>query len=249
MAVAISCKNVSKAFQLYEHRNDQLKQILFGHRKKFYFEKWALKNVSFEVKKGKCFGIVGPNGAGKTTLLQILCGITTPTTGEVYVEGRIAPILALGVAFDPLLTGRQNVELGAAILGLSMKEAYARTGLIADFADIGPAFDYQLRTYSSGMVARLAFAICAHVSADIFIIDEALSVGDLSFLEKCNRVINNFSKSGTIILVSHSMEYVSLMCDEVMWVDEGVVREIGTAKDVVRSYMRHISRSVDKARE
>ena len=160
------------------------------------------------MKRGECVGIVGRNGAGKTTLLQVLCGITQPTRGAVSVNGRLAPILALGAAFDGSLTGRENAMIGCAILGLKRKEIDARLQSIVDFAEIGMFFDQPMKLYSSGMVARLAFAICAHVDADILIVDEALSVGDEFFAEKCQRFIDDFAKRGTIIVVSHGLDYL-----------------------------------------
>ena len=227
--VAIECRQAAKAFQLYLRRNDQLAQALLGWWKPYYKEHWVLRDITFQVKRGECVGIVGRNGAGKTTLLQILCGITQPTRGTVDVQGRLAPILALGAAFDGSLTGRENAMIGCAILGLKRKEIDERLQSIVDFAEIGMFFDQPMKLYSSGMVARLAFAICAHVDADILIVDEALSVGDEFFAQKCERFIRDFAKRGTIIVVSHGLDYLGGLCDRVMWIDEGKVREIGEA--------------------
>jgi lipopolysaccharide transport system ATP-binding protein len=234
--VIIRCSGVGKAFQLYHHQNDQLKQIVFGLWKKFYKEKWVLSDVSFDVAKGERVGIIGRNGAGKTTLLQMLCGITQPTRGFFDVRGRIAPILALGSAFDGLLTGQENARIGAAILGLKRREIDRRMESIAAFADIGPAFEQPMRTYSSGMVARVAFAICAHADADILIIDEALSVGDEEFQEKCEEYLVDFAKTGTILIVSHSLDYLETLCDRVLWLDNGVIRESGDPTSVIARY-------------
>jgi len=235
---SIRCAGVGKAFQLYAHQNDQLKQILFGLWKKFYKEKWVLNDVTFTVQKGERVGIVGRNGAGKTTLLQILCGITLPTKGEFRVQGRIAPILALGSGFDVLLTGRENARIGAAILGLSRKEVDARIDDIAAFADIGPFFDQPMRTYSMGMIARVAFAICAHADADVLIVDEALSVGDEIFQRKCEKYIADFGRNGTILMVSHDLNFLQTLCDRVLWLENGVVREIGDPAAVIADYRR-----------
>jgi lipopolysaccharide transport system ATP-binding protein len=232
----IVAKGVAKAFQIYAHQNDQLKQILFGLWKKFYKEKWVLHDVNFSVASGECVGLIGRNGAGKTTLLQVLCGITRPTRGEFSVTGRIAPILALGSAFDGLLTGRENARIGAAILGLSRREVDACIEQIAEFADIGPAFEYPMRTYSSGMVARVAFAICAHVDADVLIVDEALSVGDENFQKKCENFIVKFARTRTTLIVSHSLDFLTELCDRVIWLEGGVVREDGDPKSVVHAY-------------
>jgi lipopolysaccharide transport system ATP-binding protein len=232
----IESQGVGKAFQLYAHQNDQLKQILFGLWKKFYKEKWVLNDVSFTVDKGERVGLIGRNGAGKTTLLQILCGITRPTKGVFSVVGRIAPILALGSGFDGLLTGRENARIGAAILGLSRREVDACIDGIAAFADIGTAFEQPMRTYSSGMLARVAFAICAHANADILIVDEALSVGDEAFQKKCEAFIANFAKTGTILMVSHDLEFLKNLCDRVIWLDNGVVRLSGEPAAVLGEY-------------
>ncbi|MDE2362061.1 MAG: ABC transporter ATP-binding protein [Hyphomicrobiales bacterium] len=235
--IAIGCRNVGKAFQLYLRRNDQLMQALFGWLKTFYKQHWVLKDVSFEVKKGECVGIIGRNGAGKTTLLQLLCGITRPTKGEIEVNGRVAPILALGAGFDGSLTGRENALIGAAILGLKRKDALQKLDAIADFAEIGMFFDQPMKLYSSGMVARLAFSICAHVDADILIVDEALSVGDEAFAKKCEEFIADFARRGTILVVSHGLDYLKTLCTRVVWIDAGRVREIGDPKIVIPNYI------------
>jgi lipopolysaccharide transport system ATP-binding protein len=232
----IRCNGLGKAFQLYMHRNDQLKQTLFGCWRKFYKEHWVLRNVTFSVDRGECVGIIGRNGAGKTTLLQILCGITAPTHGRVAVEGRLAPILALGAGFDYELTGRENVLIGGAVLGLKKTEILDRMDMIADFADIGDFFYQPLKMYSSGMSARLAFAICAHADADILIVDEALSVGDAAFGRKCDAFIKRFAANGTILVVSHGLGMLEKLCDRVLWIDEGNVRLIGPPSQVLPHY-------------
>jgi len=238
--IIISCKSIGKAFQLYRHRNDQLKQILFGRWKRFYHQHWALRDISFEVRRGERVGIIGRNGAGKTTLLQILCGITQPTHGTVDVKGSIAPILALGAGFDLELTGRENAMIGGAILGLRRSVIEQKLPSIAAFADIGEFFYQPLRMYSSGMSARLAFAICAHADADVLIVDEALSVGDASFGEKCDDFIQDFAKHGTILIVSHDLVTLQTLCDQVLWVEDGYVRQIGNPADVLTAYAETI---------
>jgi lipopolysaccharide transport system ATP-binding protein len=232
----IRCEGVGKAFQLYLHRNDQLKQVLFGLWRNFYKEHWVLHDIGFSVGKGEKVGIIGRNGAGKTTLLQILCGITRPTRGSFEVKGRVAPILALGSGFDGLLTGRENAMIGGAILGLKRKEVEKRLPAIAAFADIGPFFDQPMRLYSSGMVARVAFAICANADADILIVDEALSVGDEVFQAKCEAYIADFAKSGTILMVSHDLDFLSNLCDRIIWIDEGAVRATGAPDEIIPQY-------------
>jgi lipopolysaccharide transport system ATP-binding protein len=234
----IHCENIGKAFQLYTRRNDQLKQILFGRWKQFYHPHWALRDVSFTVTRGQKVGIIGRNGAGKTTLLQIICGITEPTHGTASVKGTIAPILALGAGFDLELTGRENALIGGAILGLRHSVIERKIPSIAAFADIGEFFYQPLRMYSSGMAARLAFSICAHADADILIVDEALSVGDAAFTEKCDAFIQDFAKRGTILLVSHDLATLETICDQVIWIEDGLVRQIGRPSEVLEAYAR-----------
>jgi lipopolysaccharide transport system ATP-binding protein len=248
----ITCRNVGKAFQLYVRREDRLRQALFGFMGRYYKEHWVLHDVSFDVKRGECLGIVGRNGAGKTTLLQILCGITKPTHGTVGVKGRVAPILALGSGFDPELSGRENVSIGAAILGLKRRQIDAQMQSIRDFADIGEYFDQPIKLYSSGMVARLAFAVCAHVDADVLIIDEALSVGDQAFQAKCEAFIADFAKRGTLLIVSHALTYLEKVCNRVLWIEGGYVRECGAPLVVLADYAREstgapIAQSEDEA--
>lgn len=236
--VAISCRGIGKAFQLYMHRNDQLMQTLFGRWKQFFHPHWVLREVSFEVKRGECWGIIGRNGTGKTTLLQLICGISQPSYGEVEVFGRVAPILALGAGFDLELTGRENAMIGGAILGLRRADVLARLDSIAAFADIGEFFTQPLKMYSSGMTARLAFAVCAHADADILIIDEALAVGDANFAQKCDDFIRRFAERGTVLVVSHSLETLELLCDHLIWIEDGRVAACGRPAEVTAAY-RH----------
>ncbi|MCI0599436.1 MAG: ABC transporter ATP-binding protein [Beijerinckiaceae bacterium] len=234
--VVISCEHVGKAFQLYLRRNDQLKQALFGPWKQFYHPHWVLRDISFKVRRGERIGIVGRNGAGKTTLLQVICGITLPTHGMVHVKGQVAPILALGAGFDHELTGRENALIGGAILGMRRATIEARLAAIAAFADIGDFFHQPVKLYSSGMAARLAFAVCAHADADILIVDEALSVGDAAFGRKCDAFIKGFASHGTILVVSHDLATLESLCDRVIWIEDGVARGIGPAAEIIASY-------------
>ncbi|WP_051335450.1 ABC transporter ATP-binding protein [Methylocapsa acidiphila] len=243
----ISCDRVGKAFQLYLRRNDQLMQALFGHWKQFYHQHWVLRNVSFKVHRGETVGIIGRNGAGKTTLLQIICGITRPTQGSVNVKGRVAPILALGAGFDLELTGRENALIGGAILGMRRSAVEARLDAIAAFADIGEFFYQPLKMYSTGMAARLAFAICAHADADILIVDEALSVGDAAFAAKCDAFIRDFTKRGTILVVSHDLEALATICDRVVWIEDGEVRDLGAPENVIGLYREALEGPVAEA--
>jgi lipopolysaccharide transport system ATP-binding protein len=238
--LVISCDRVGKAFQLYTRRNDQLKQAIFGRWKQFYHQHWVLRDISFKVRRGETIGIVGRNGVGKTTLLQIICGITLPTLGHVQVNGRVAPILALGAGFDHELTGRENALIGGAILGMRRAAVESRLPEIAAFAGIGDFFYQPLKLYSSGMAARLAFAVCAHADADILIVDEALSVGDEAFGAKCDAFIKDFASHGTILVVSHNLETLEEICDRVIWIEDGVVQGMGAAKDVIARYLKAI---------
>jgi lipopolysaccharide transport system ATP-binding protein len=234
--VVISCEHLGKAFQLYLRRNDQLMQALFGHWKQFYHPHWVLRDISFKVRRGERIGIVGRNGAGKTTLLQIICGITLPTHGKVEVKGQVAPILALGAGFDHELTGRENALIGGAVLGMRRATIEARLSAIAAFADIGDFFYQPVKLYSSGMTARLAFAVCAHADADILIVDEALSVGDAAFGKKCDAFIRDFGKRGTILVVSHDLDTLQTLCDRVIWIEDGIARGMGPAAEILAAY-------------
>lgn len=232
----IVCEGVGKAFKLFMHRNDQLKQTLFGRWRQFYKEHWVLKDITFEVAKGECVGIIGRNGAGKTTLLQILCGITQQTHGRTTINGRLAPILALGAGFDHELTGRENALIGGAILGMKKAQILERMDSIAAFADIGDFFYQPLKMYSSGMLSRLAFAISAHADADILIVDEALSVGDTAFGAKCDAYIKGFAQHGTILVVSHDLGTLEALCDRLVWIHDGRVRAVGTPAELIPAY-------------
>lgn len=244
----IRCVNVGKAFQIYAVYDHRLMQMLFGRFKKFYKDFWVLRDVSLEVRKGECIGIVGRNGSGKTTLLQMICGITLPTFGEITTRGRIAPVLALGSGFDQDLTGRENVLVGGAVLGLSRAKIIREMESIRQFSGIGEFFDRPVKFYSSGMYARLAFSICAHIDADILIVDEALSVGDEAFQAKCIKFIADFRDRGTVIFVSHSMPQVMKLCDRVIWIDNGHVREVGDAKTITENYQAALKNEKDSAK-
>jgi lipopolysaccharide transport system ATP-binding protein len=237
--VVIRARHLAKAYKLYNDPKDWVKQQLLGSDSKTYYKSfWALKDISFEVQRGKSLGIIGRNGCGKSTLLQIVCGMTWPTKGEIWVKGRVAPVLALGATFDLEATGRENVLIGGAVLGLKRYEIIAKFGAITDFAGIGAFIDQPLKRYSMGMRTRLAFAICAHVDAEILIVDEALSVGDLAFQKKCFDWINNFRRTGTLLFVSHSPSELSQLCESALWIDNGRVREAGDVAQVARAYKR-----------
>ena len=243
--VAIHCAGLGKAYQLYAKRTDRLKQVAFGGFRRFYQEYWVLRDIDLKVMRGECVGIIGPNGAGKTTLLQLLCGITRPTCGELEVNGRIAPILALGSGFVGDISGRENVLIAGAILGLRRAEIMRRLPAIGEFAGIGPFFDQPVRLYSSGMRARLAFSICAHADANVLLVDEALAVGDAVFRQKCLRFMESFRRSGTLLVVSHEDDQIAAMCDRVIWVDDGQIRASGKTADMLRLYRDSIRQDDD----
>ena len=243
----IDIRDLSKCYQIYSKPQHRLKQAFssffttsFGRPlKQHYQEFWALKEVEFSIKKGQTVGIVGLNGSGKSTLLQLICGTLTPTSGTVEVQGRVAALLELGSGFNPEFNGRENVMMYASILGLSQTEIDTCFDQIVAFADIGEFIDHSIKTYSSGMVVRLAFAVIAHVNADILVIDEALAVGDAIFTQKCMRFLRNFQKRGTLLFVSHDISAIQNLCDSAIWLDHGVVQEIGTSQAVAQSYLQH----------
>jgi lipopolysaccharide transport system ATP-binding protein len=236
---------VGKAFQLYAKRIDRIKQLAFGSFHRFYQQYWVLSDVDLKISCGECVGIIGRNGSGKTTLLQLLCGITRPTCGVLHVTGRLAPILALGSGFDAELTGRENVLIGAAILGLRRSDILQRLPSITDFAAIGSFMDQPVRVYSNGMRSRLAFAICAHADADILLVDEAMAVGDEAFREKCVRFMESFQRRGTLLLVSHDLDQVEALCDRVIWVDGGRIRANGPPHEIIQLYREISSQDPD----
>jgi lipopolysaccharide transport system ATP-binding protein len=241
--VVISVDRVGKAYHMYERPSHRLWQAMLGKRKSFYKDFWALRDVSFQVRRGETVGIVGRNGSGKSTLLQMIAGTLTPTKGSVQVRGRVAALLELGSGFNPEFTGRENVYLNAAILGLQRDQVEARLDSVLAFADIGEFIDQPVRSYSSGMAVRLAFAVIVHVDADVLIIDEALSVGDAFFAQKCMRFLREFQKTGTLLFVSHDAAAVTNLCERAIWLDGGRVRLGGTSQEVMEAYMteQHVS--------
>ncbi len=244
--IAIRVSNLSKRYEIYANPPDRLKQFvmprlqrLTGREPKQYFrEFWALNDVSFEVKKGETVGIIGRNGSGKSTLLQIICGTLSPTSGSVETNGRIAALLELGSGFNPEFTGRENVYMNAAVLGLSKEEVDERFDDIAAFADIGLFIDQPVKTYSSGMAVRLAFAVQSQVEPDILIVDEALSVGDAKFQVKCFDQLRQLKENGTsILLVTHSSEQIVTHCTTAILLNGGIQVETGKPRHVVNRYM------------
>ncbi len=210
----------------------------------YYREFWALKGINFEVRQGDTVGIIGRNGSGKSTLLQIICGTLQPTSGEVTVRGRVAALLELGAGFNPEFTGRENVYMSASILGLSRDQVDRKYDDIVAFADIGDFLEQPVKTYSSGMYVRLAFAVIAHVDADILVVDEALAVGDAIFVQKCMRFLRKFREKGTLLFVSHDTSSVLNFCQSAVWLDRGRMRMHGAAQETCNAYIEYCSQEV-----
>jgi ABC-type polysaccharide/polyol phosphate transport system ATPase subunit len=237
----VQVREVAKRYQLYAAPRDRLKQILWRGGRRFYQDVRALEHLSFEVRRGETLGIVGPNGSGKSTLLQILAGTLQPSAGTFAVHGRVAALLELGAGFDPEFTGRENVYLNGVVLGLRRAEITKRFDEIAAFADIGDFLDRPVKTYSSGMYVRLAFAVAIAVEPDVLLIDEALAVGDLRFQIKCLERMRALQRRGvTILLVSHSVEQVRRFCDRCLWLENGRLVMDGPAAAVTDRYAEHM---------
>jgi lipopolysaccharide transport system ATP-binding protein len=257
--VAIRVSNLGKCYEIYNTPRDRLKQFIVPNLQRlarrqsprqYFREFWALRDVSFEIRKGETLGVIGRNGSGKSTLLQLICGTLNATTGSIQTNGRVAALLELGSGFNPEFTGRENVYMNASILGLSNAEIDARYGDIVSFADIGEFIDQPVKTYSSGMVVRLAFAVIAHVDADILVVDEALAVGDVVFVQKCMRFLRRFMQRGTLLFVSHDTGSVINLCQRAIWLNKGLICQVGTAKEVVEAYTQFTFQEIygDKVR-
>ncbi len=236
--VALKLENISKCFQVYDKPHYRLLQGLSRGRKKYYQEYWALRDISFSINRGETVGIIGRNGAGKSTLLQMICGTLTPTSGTIEINGRIAALLELGAGFNPEFTGRENVFLNGAVLGLSQREVKSRFDEIAAFADIGDFLEQPVKTYSSGMYIRLAFAVATCVEPDILVVDEALAVGDVKFQAKCFRRFEELVNGGTTILfVTHSTEQIVRHCSWSILLEQAMIKEMGDSKKVSNHYL------------
>lgn len=237
MTAVLHCRDVWKS---YSGRRVGLKTLLLrpqAARTSRYARRWALQDVSFEVKRGQGFGVLGSNGMGKTTLLSILLGIMQPDRGSVSIQGRVASLIELGAGFHPELSGRDNVYLYGAILGMRRREVDERYRAILEFSELGDAVEEPLRTYSAGMVTRLGFSLIAHAPADIFLIDEVLAVGDARFQEKCRQHLKDFRRrNGTLVIVSHDMQALAEVCDEGIRLDLGQVVDAGPIGDVIGRY-------------
>jgi lipopolysaccharide transport system ATP-binding protein len=261
---AIRVSNLSKCYLIYDSPGARLKQSLFPRLygiarplsrlfgrdapvpPRFYREFWALRDVSFEIRKGDTVGIIGCNGSGKSTLLQLICGTLSQTRGQIETSGRMAALLELGAGFNPEFTGRENVYLNAGILGLTNKQIDERYEDIVAFADIGDFVNQPVKTYSSGMYVRLAFATAISVSPDILLVDEVLAVGDIRFQQKCIARIKELCRSGTVIFVSHDITAVTELCTRVIWIDSGRIRMDSLPKFVGEKYIQYMYEGISK---
>lgn len=240
--VAIQAKGLGKTFAVYERPLDRLKQLLAGSKRQYGKRFLALSDVSFSLQRGQVLGLVGDNGAGKSTLLQLICKTLTPTAGSLEVSGRVAALLELGAGFNPEFSGRENIYLNAAVLGLTQAEIDARYAGIVEFSGVGDFIDQAVRTYSSGMYVRLAFSIATCVDPDILVIDEALSVGDGAFARKSfDRIMALRERGTTILFCSHSMYHIEAVCDQAIWLEHGRMKMIGAPGEVTRAYGAQLS--------
>lgn len=246
--IAIKVDGLGKCYQIYNEPRDRLMQILMRGSRQYFREFWALKNVTFEIKKGETVGIVGRNGSGKSTLLQILCGTLNQTTGNIYTNGRIAALLELGSGFNQEFTGRENVYLNGTIHGLSPNQIDNVFDDIADFADIGSFLDQPVKTYSSGMYARLAFAASIFINPDIFVVDEILAVGDAPFQAKCMRAFHRLRERGTaILLVSHDTYTIRNFCNRALYLRDGNFVVFDSSTKVIEQYTQEVETALSKA--
>ena len=237
--IAISINHLSKVYKLYDKPVDRLKESLGLTKQKKYREHYALRDVSFQVKRGETVGIIGTNGSGKSTILKIITGVLNPTQGEVQVNGRISALLELGAGFNMEYSGLENVYLNGTMIGFTREEIDKKLDDILAFADIGDFIHQPVKTYSSGMFVRLAFAVAINIEPEILIVDEALSVGDVFFQAKCYKKFEDFKKMGkTILFVSHDLGSISKYCDRVVLLDKGVKRQEGNPKEIVNLYKK-----------
>ncbi len=248
--IAISVKNLTKVYHLYDNPKDRLKEALNPFGKKYHHDFYALKDVSFEIKKGETVGIIGRNGAGKSTLLKIITGVLTPTSGEVEINGKIASLLELGAGFNLEMTGLENIYLNGMIMGFTREEMDKKVDRIIDFADIGEFIHQPTKMYSSGMFARLAFAVAINVEPDILIVDEALSVGDIKFQLKCINKFKELQESGiSIFFVSHDIFTVRSFCNKAIWLLDGKLKELGNVTEVTAHYNEFMYQDENKIKD
>lgn len=244
--VAIKVDGLSKAYKLYDKNSDRLREIVSPRKKIFHKLHYALNNISFEIKKGENIGIIGVNGSGKSTLLKILTGVVTQTSGSVMVNGKISALLELGTGFNPEYTGMENIYLNGTVMGYTRGEIEARVSDIVEFADIGEFIHQPVKTYSSGMFARLAFAVAINVEPDILIVDEVLSVGDMRFQIKCMERMKQMMTGGTTVLfVSHDINAVRRFCASAIWLNHGTMKSIGEVNKVADEYLDYLKNGED----
>jgi homopolymeric O-antigen transport system ATP-binding protein len=241
----IDISNVSVRYRLIKEKPKTLQEYLINRlkgKRHDYEDFWALRDLGMTVRKGETFGIIGRNGAGKSTLLKVIAGVLRPTSGRVCVQGAIAPLIELGAGFDEELTGAENIYLNASMLGLSRGEIRGKFKAIVDFSELSEFIYSPLKSYSSGMVARLGFSIATEVDPDILIVDEVLSVGDKQFVAKCNERMRLFRKRGTtIVIVSHNVTEIEAVGTTALWMDHGTARMCGRPKDVIDEYLKSLS--------
>jgi lipopolysaccharide transport system ATP-binding protein len=246
----IHLDHVSKVFAVRHEAQDSFQSSfirLFRRENRRAKPFWAIRDVSFEVKRGDCFGVIGPNGSGKSTLLKLITRILEPTEGDIAVRGRIASLLELGAGFHPDLTGRENIYLNGSVYGMTRKQMQQRMHAIIDYAELGDFMDVPIRHYSSGMHVRLGFAVAIHTDPDILLVDEVLAVGDLAFQRKCLDSIQQFrSQGGTLLFVSHDSGTIEALCNRAIWLDHGRIRAEGAPLDVVMSYMNRVSEEAEE---
>lgn len=236
MDYVIEVNNICKKYKLYNSPTDRLKEAMSFSKKSYHKEFYALQDINFNIKKGESVGIVGKNGSGKSTLLKILTGVLSPTSGHVMINGKVSALLELGAGFNGEYSGLENIYLTGTIMGYSREEMDKKVPEIIEFADIGDFIHQPVKTYSSGMYVRLAFAVSINVDPDILIIDEALSVGDIRFQRKCFRKIEEFKKNKTFILVSHDLSTITKFCDRVIWINEGVMKKEGDPVEITNEF-------------
>ena len=239
----IEVKNVSKKFKIYKDKATTLKERLLFLRSKRYDDFWALSDINLTIEKGTTVGLIGHNGSGKSTLLKLITKIIYPTLGTITTHGRVSSLLELGAGFHPDFSGRENIYINASIFGLSKKEIDRRLESIIEFSELRDFIDSPIRTYSSGMYTRLAFSVAVHVDPDILLIDEILAVGDVNFQKKCINQIKEFKKRGvTMVFVSHNMADVLEICDSVVWLEKGKIREMGKTDEIAGRYLKEMEK-------
>lgn len=242
----ITFEAVSKSYPLYHHVTAGVKKFLFNLPQAIKALRTAkmqvFSDLSFEVRQGETFGIIGRNGAGKSTALGLIAGVLMPSQGRVIIRGRVSPLLELGAGFHPELSGRENILLNGVLMGLSRRQVAGKAEQIIEFSELGPHIDQPVRTYSTGMLARLGFSVVAHLEPEILLIDEILAVGDMNFQNKCLQRMTSFKNSGvTMVFVSHALQEVENLCDRVLWLDRCTARMIGTPKQVLPSYVQDLT--------